>query len=62
MAQSKKCPRCLKLFECGQKEGTCWCFSLKISEESLTKMQSCYTDCLCFDCLEEMDKSEKNSD
>ena len=48
----KKCPKCGKEFECTADE-SCWCN--KYSLDSKLSGSLNYDDCLCEDCLKEME-------
>ncbi|MBS1576219.1 MAG: cysteine-rich CWC family protein [Bacteroidetes bacterium] len=50
--ESKYCPRCSKAFDC--KPGNivqCQCFGIQLTSEQKTLIQDRYNDCLCKDCL-----------
>ncbi|MBM3171742.1 MAG: cysteine-rich CWC family protein [Bacteroidetes bacterium] len=47
---SKVCPACFKKFNCHEKPG-CWCESVCLSRETLSKLRKRYVDCLCDSCL-----------
>ena len=51
--QKLTCESCGKLFECGAKSGTCWCFGVAIEPESLAQLKEQFQNCLCFNCLQD---------
>jgi hypothetical protein len=55
-ATIKKCPRCGKIFSC---EGTkdCWCEQLQLDKKLLEFLRQNYSDCLCLECLESLQKT-----
>jgi len=51
----KYCPRCLKPFECKPGNITqCQCFEVKLTSKELEFIKEMYDDCLCVDCLKEL--------
>lgn len=53
--EEKTCPRCEKLFEC--KCGSinlCQCSAITLSEEISQQLKNDYPDCLCIQCLREI--------
>lgn len=49
----KICPRCGKTFECLH-SSKCWCVNIHISDKVKAKLKESYSDCLCKECLEEL--------
>jgi hypothetical protein len=50
--ETKYCPRCSKAFECKSGNITqCQCFGLQLTTEQRAFMEERYKDCLCRDCL-----------
>ena len=55
--EEKRCPRCSNTFEC--KVGTiaqCQCNAINLSMEETAFIQAKYEDCLCINCLNELQK------
>jgi hypothetical protein len=53
--ETKTCPRCTGQFEC--KLGTialCQCSGIRLALEERSFIEQCYSDCLCRQCLLEM--------
>jgi len=53
--EEKQCPRCKSTFEC--KAGTitqCQCIQIKISEALTQQIALQYNDCLCLQCLQQL--------
>jgi hypothetical protein len=50
---TKTCPRCGKTFECVHSID-CWCVKVKLTDTAKAYLKEHYTDCLCKDCLEEI--------
>ena len=48
---TKICPSCGKNLSC-YKSDSCWCFSINLSEEQLSKIGDKFVGCLCPTCLE----------
>lgn len=53
------CESCGKPFECGANLGTCWCFSVDLSQETLDNLRESFAKCLCQDCLLSQEKKQK---
>ena len=51
----KICPRCGKEFECVHSKD-CWCITVHLSDKTKAFLKDNYTDCLCKDCLTEINK------
>ncbi len=49
----KICPRCGKEFECIHSKD-CWCITVHLSDRAKANLSKNYSDCLCKDCLEEL--------
>ena len=49
----KTCPRCGKTFECVHSID-CWCVKVKLTDATKAYLKDHYSDCLCKDCLEEI--------
>jgi len=49
----KTCPRCGKTFECVHSID-CWCVKVKLTDATKAYLKEHYSDCLCKDCLEEI--------
>ena len=49
----KTCPSCNKEFICLH-NADCWCMNYKLSEEQLTMLKNKYADCICEDCMKEL--------
>ncbi|PWT92579.1 MAG: hypothetical protein C5B55_06115 [Blastocatellia bacterium] len=47
-----QCEACGKEFICGASLTGCWCSEVKLSDEQRADLRSCYSDCLCRNCLE----------
>lgn len=55
--EEKRCPRCSNVFEC--KVGTiaqCQCTAIQLSVEETAFIQAKYDDCLCINCLHDLQK------
>ena len=50
---TKTCPRCGKTFECVHSID-CWCVKVKLTDATKAYLKEQYSDCLCKDCLEEI--------
>jgi hypothetical protein len=50
---TKTCPRCGKTFECVHSID-CWCVKVKLTDATKAYLKEHYSDCLCKDCLEEI--------
>jgi len=56
--EEKHCPRCNKAFEC--KSGNiahCQCSGVSLTEKQSAWINSQYDDCLCINCLQEIQHS-----
>ncbi|MGC4035741.1 MAG: cysteine-rich CWC family protein [Chitinophagaceae bacterium] len=54
-SEIKYCPRCLKEFGCSSGNITeCQCFGIQLTAEQRTFIQDRYDDCLCSDCLRQL--------
>ena len=49
----KTCPRCGKEFECVHSID-CWCVKVKLTDTTKAYLKEHYSDCLCKDCLNEI--------
>jgi hypothetical protein len=59
---NKQCPRCHCFFECNMAlVSECKCAGLKISHKQREYIKSGYDDCLCRDCLKEVDQEINNA-
>jgi Cysteine-rich CWC len=47
----KACAACGEKFSCSASAATCWCESVKLDQNALSKLRARYTDCLCPLCL-----------
>ena len=55
--KEKKCPRCGKQFICNHDDIVrCQCASVKLTPEAQQYIKTHYTDCLCADCLREINR------
>jgi hypothetical protein len=55
--EQKHCPRCNSAFEC--KAGSimqCQCATIQLSVEESAFIQAKYEDCLCINCLQQLQK------
>jgi len=52
---TKTCPRCGKTFECVHSVD-CWCVKVKLTDATKAFLKERYSDCLCKDCLEEINE------
>jgi membrane protease subunit (stomatin/prohibitin family) len=50
---TKTCPRCGKTFECVHSVD-CWCVKVKLTDTTKAYLKANYSDCLCKECLEEI--------
>lgn len=58
----KQCPRCHKTFECNDHNiKDCDCTKVKLSPESYEYISHTYEDCLCIECLKEIEKEQQRS-
>lgn len=55
----KICPRCGKEFECVHSID-CWCVTIHLSDRAKANLKENYSDCLCKDCLEELNNCVSN--
>ena len=51
----KKCSKCSKPFGCKNEAGGCWCEDVRLTEKTLELLKERYTNCLCPDCLKEIE-------
>ncbi|MGM9805248.1 MAG: cysteine-rich CWC family protein [Candidatus Aphodosoma sp.] len=55
--KNKTCPRCGKEFVCNHNDiANCQCASVHLSAEAHKYIATHYTDCLCADCLDEINR------
>jgi hypothetical protein len=47
-----KCEACGNEFTCGASLKGCWCAEIKLDDQDRAALKSCYSDCLCRECLE----------
>ena len=52
--ENKICESCGVEFSCGANVGKCWCFDIKLKEETLAELREDFKNCLCKDCLKEV--------
>jgi hypothetical protein len=53
--EQKYCPRCKQVFECKKGSITqCQCSGLQLDEKALDYIERKYNDCLCLNCLKEI--------
>lgn len=51
----KSCPRCFRSFECRSDDiFKCECIGVPLSKKDLNWISANYEDCLCVDCLKEV--------
>ena len=55
---TKTCPRCGKTFECVHSID-CWCVKVKLTDATKAYLKENYSDCLCKDCLNEINEGNK---
>jgi hypothetical protein len=61
MHETKQCPRCGKSFECKAGSITiCQCFAVHLTPEESDAIKKQYEDCLCVDCLRELQNMLQN--
>ena len=53
LIMTKTCPRCGKTFECVHSID-CWCVKVKLTDATKAYLKENYSDCLCKDCLNEI--------
>jgi hypothetical protein len=59
---SSRCPRCSAAFICNQADITlCQCFPVELSEQTRAFLAKTSFNCLCKDCLTEMDRQVKTA-
>ena len=52
----KSCPRCKQTFDCqGTSDEHCFCADIHLDSATLAFLQKTHYDCLCRDCLVELD-------
>ena len=49
------CVSCQKQFKCGANAENCWCFEIELTSETSAKLRESYKDCLCVECLLELE-------
>ncbi|MBS1754475.1 MAG: cysteine-rich CWC family protein [Ferruginibacter sp.] len=55
--EQKNCPRCGIIFECKTGNiGQCQCSAIQLTVEETVYIQSKYEDCLCINCLQNLQK------
>ncbi|MGD0402529.1 MAG: cysteine-rich CWC family protein [Candidatus Acidiferrales bacterium] len=47
----KACAACGEKFSCSASAASCWCESVKLEPNTLSKLRARYSDCLCPRCL-----------
>lgn len=53
----KSCPRCKSVFDCQAKSDQhCFCSDVELSEDTRVFLKKTYYDCLCANCLRELDE------
>jgi hypothetical protein len=53
----KSCPRCKSVFECEARSGQhCFCADVELSNDTRAFLAKTYYDCLCGNCLKELDE------
>jgi hypothetical protein len=58
LPMTKTCPRCGKTFECVHSID-CWCVKVKLTDATKAYLKEHYSDCLCKDCLNEINEGNK---
>lgn len=59
--KNKTCSRCGKTFVCNHDDiVNCQCASVKLSAEAREYVAAHYTDCLCAECLNEINEGKRN--
>ncbi len=53
----KTCGICGKEFTCGNPI-SCWCSSISLTKDQLTKLKGISDDCVCPDCLSKASRSQ----
>ena len=53
------CESCGTAFFCGSNVGRCWCFDVEIGSEDLDKLRNSFENCLCNNCLNELQTNQK---
>jgi hypothetical protein len=57
--EQSSCPRCGKAFQCMATEiGNCDCYGLKLGEDASRYISEKYSECLCLQCLQEINQQE----
>lgn len=56
--ESSTCESCGDEFTCGATLKGCWCFSVKISEDSRKELKSKFKNCLCQNCLKKISQQK----
>ena len=58
----KYCPKCGELFDCYcESHRRCWCFEVKLTQDTLNHLASSYSNCLCPKCLNEFSSGMADS-
>ena len=57
LTMKKTCPRCGKTFECVHSID-CWCVKVQLKDSTKAYLKEHYSDCLCKDCLEEINEKQ----
>jgi hypothetical protein len=60
MENTLTCESCGVEFSCGADTGKCWCFEIDLKDESLAKLREEFNNCLCENCLSEMNASQNS--
>ena len=57
MSVIKTCPRCGGTFTCkAEDKWHCQCAQVRLSKETLSYLSAHYSDCLCANCLRELEQ------
>ena len=58
MSRQLRCERCNKIFICDSENiDVCQCRDIKLSQQQRDGLSESYSDCLCRDCLRELQQS-----
>jgi len=60
MPDKKICESCNEDFSCGANAAKCWCFEIKLSEDTLKLLRENCKNCLCLNCLESLYKRQNH--
>ena len=61
--EQKPCPRCGQLFECKVGDVShCQCADIKFNEAAYAFVSERYTDCLCINCLKDIEQQFRKED